>query len=155
MLHHPPAETGPVVASGGDARGSRASRSLLEDWTLKITSVNADSTAWEFEVTGSKTGADGGGSSAKAFVSKSGRVKIEPAAWFRNGKVPVGYEIKWKVVPLFADTYQVAKIEDATREHAVTLAQGLSNGSHTLEISTDGKGIAAVRAIRVYRPPVR
>ena len=82
-------------------------------------------------------------------------MKIEPAAWFRNGKVPVGCEIKWKVVPLFTDTYQLPKIEDASRDHAVTLAQGLSNGKHTLEISTDGQGGRAVRAIRVYWPPVR
>ncbi len=128
---------------------------LLEDWTLKVTSVNADSTAWDFEVTGSRTGADGNGSNAKTFVSNSGRVKIEPAAWFRNGKVPMGHEIKWKVVPMFADTYPVPKIEDATRENAVTAAQGLPNGRHTLEISAEGKGVAGVRAIRVYRPPVK
>ncbi len=127
----------------------------LEEWRLKITSVKPDSSGWEFQVAGSATGPDGAGSSEATFTSKSGRVKIEPAAWFRpNGaKIPVGYEIKWKVLPMFADSYQAPMVEDDTRDYAVTLAQGLPNEKHTLEIvASDGAGI---EAIRVYRPPVK
>jgi hypothetical protein len=130
---------------------------ILEDWVLKITSVKDDSSGWEYTVTGSKTGADGSGSNDKSFVSKSGRVKIAPEAWFRNpnAKVTAGYEIKWKVLPMFTDVYSAPKIEDAAHETTVTLAQGLSNEKHTLEIAVDGKTVPPIRAVRVYQPPVK
>ena len=104
-----------------------------------------------------QTGADGAGSSGEAFTSKSGRVKIEPGAWFHpnNAKIPVGYEIKWKVLPMFVDSYQAPKVEDETKEYTTTLAQGLPNDKHTLEIAVDGEGVAPIQAIRVYKPPVK
>jgi hypothetical protein len=129
----------------------------IEDWTLKIDSVAPDGKSWKFHVEGSKTGNDGSGSNTEAFVSKSGRVKIDPAAWFRNDKIPIptGYAIQWKVVPLFADTYTAAKADDASREAATTAAQGLRNARHRLEITADGKAMPAIQAIRVYRPMVK
>jgi hypothetical protein len=126
----------------------------LEDWTVKLTSISPDSKTWKFEVVGSKTGPDGAGSSGELFVSKSGRVKIEPSAWLRKGQVPTGHQIQWKVLPLFADTFTAPKAVDAARESTVTLAQGLSNSRHRLEISV-GKGTAPIQAIRVYRPAVK
>ncbi len=128
---------------------------VAEDWTLKVTSVSDDSQSWTFKVSGSKTGPDGGGSNGETFVSKSGRVKIEPAAWFRVGKVPVGYEITWHAVPMYVDTYAPPKLDDPTREHATTLAQGLTNDKHRLELVAEGRDAAPIRAIRVYRPPVK
>jgi hypothetical protein len=122
-----------------------------EDWTLKVTSVSADGKTFTFDVKGSVTGEDGGGRSDKQFVSKSGRVKIAPDAWFAPGKVPAGHECKWRVLPMFVDTYEAPEAGDPSREAAVTLAQGLSNARHTLEIVGD----APIRAIRIYRPPVR
>ena len=62
-----------------------------------------------------------------------------------NGHIftlPVGFEIKWKAVAMFADGW--------SGEESLTVAQGLPNGKHTLEIV----GSAPIRAIRVYRPPV-
>ncbi len=129
----------------------------LEDWTLKITSVAGDGKSWKFEVQGSKTGPDGAGSSGELFVSKSGRVKIDPAAWHRNAKMPLAadYKIQWKVQPLFVDAYTVPKTADPTRENGITAAQGLSNSRHRVEIVADGKGTPPIHAIRVYRPPVK
>lgn len=129
----------------------------LEEWTLKVTAVKDDGKAWDFEVSGSATGPDGGGTSREPFTSKSGRVKIEPGAWFHpdGAKVPVGYEIKWKVRPMFADSYAPPKDVDETRDDATTLAQGIPNEKHTLEIAVDGEGVVPIRAIRVYRPPVK
>ena len=126
-----------------------------EEWTLKITKERDGGKAWDFEVTGSVTGPDGGGASDAAFTSKSGRVKIEPGAWFHpeGAKVPAGYEIKWSVLPMGVDSYQAPRAEDETREHPTTLAQGIPNEKHTLELTADGD--AAIRAVRVYRPPVR
>ncbi len=126
-----------------------------EEWTLKITKERDGGKAWDFEVTGSVTGPDGGGASDASFTSKSGRVKIEPGAWFHpeGAKVPAGYEIKWSVLPMGVDSYQAPRAEDETREHPTTLAQGIPNEKHTLELTADGD--AAIRAVRVYRPPVR
>ena len=89
------------------------------------------------------------------FVSKSGRVKIDPASWFRPGAVPAGYEIKWRVLPTFVDAYAPAKVEDPSLDHATTLAQGLPNTKHRLELVGEGAAPIPIRAIRVYRPPVR
>jgi len=55
------------------------------------------------------------------------------------------------VLPMFVDTYEAPEVKDPSRETAVTLVQGVSNSKHTLEII----GEAPIRAIRVYRPPVR
>jgi hypothetical protein len=130
---------------------------LVEDWVLKVTEVDEKAERIKFTVTGSKTGADGDGVSAERFVSTSGRVVIEPGDWWvkniqqmTKAKVPVGFEIKWKAIPLFSDTFAAPKIDDESREVPITIAQGLPNGKHTLEIT----GPAAVRAVRIYRPPV-
>lgn len=130
---------------------------IEENWTLKITSVNADSTQWSFDVSGSVTGADGSGSSAAPFVSKSGRVRIEPEAFFRNPAQSVtnGYEIHWQVLPMFVDVYTPPKAGSDGREAVTTVAQGLPNGKHTLEIVADDGGSVPVQAVRVYRPPMK
>lgn len=135
---------------------------LLEEWTARVTEINEDASRFQFEVRGSKTGLDGSGASDQKFVSNSGRVVIEPGHWwFHNDwqlskkPTPVGFEVKWQVVPLFTDVYTPPKIDDPTTEHAVTLAQGLSNGPHTLQIIVDGKGVVPIAAIRVYEPPLR
>jgi hypothetical protein len=119
---------------------------VVEDWTLTIKSVTDDSAKWTFDVTGTKTGPDGSGAGDAPFVSNSGRVKIDPRDWFRNGKVPQGYTIKWTVQPLFND-------EVTPGDRQVTLAQGLPNTKHTLVLA--GGPDSPVRAIRVYRPPIR
>ncbi|MGD0091601.1 MAG: SGNH/GDSL hydrolase family protein [Planctomycetota bacterium] len=131
---------------------------LLEDWTARITESNDEGTQFKFDVSGSQTGPDGSGSSAENFVSNSGRTVIEKSDWRLNAvyqltkkKVPAGFQIKWKAVPLFVDEYQPPKSDDPARESVTTLAQGLSNGKHRLELA----GAVPIRAIRVYTPPVR
>ena len=128
---------------------------VVEDWTLRVTSVGDDAKTWRFDVAGSATGPDGSGSGGEPFISKSGRVKIEPGSWspFKTGKVPVGYEITWRVLPMFVDEYRAPKVDDPAREAATTLIQGLPNGKHTLELVADGP--VPIRSIRVYRPPVK
>ena len=72
-------------------------------------------------------------------------MKIEPGAWFhpQRRQVPAGYEIKWKVLPMFADNYAPPKDVDETPDEAATLAQGIPNEKHTLEIVVDGKPAGA------------
>jgi hypothetical protein len=131
---------------------------VIEDWTLRITELLDEGKRWKFDVAGSVTGPDGSGDSAEEFVSNSGRVRIAPKAHFNaygSGRPPVGYECRWKVVPMHTDTVAPPVVTDPAREEAVTVIQGIPNGRHTLEIrSSDGKP-APIRAIRVYRPPAR
>ncbi len=142
-------------------RVSWAKPLLLEDWTCRILESDAMGSRFTFEVMGSKTGPDGRGRSGERFVSNSGRVVIDPNDWhlkrtceYAKKPVPEDFEIKWKVVPTFTDRYDPPRIDDATREYATTLVQGISNARHTLELIVEPDVTAAIHAIRVYRPPL-
>ncbi len=134
---------------------------LVEDWTLRIQDVNADESRLRFEVTGSRTGPDGGGVSTERFVSNSGRVVIEPQDWtfarsfdLRHVATPPGFELTWSVLPMFVDVYREPRVEDRTREQATSLALGLANTKHKLELTARGLNPPTIRAIRVFRPPI-
>jgi hypothetical protein len=134
---------------------------LVEDWTLKVLEVNADEARLRFEVAGARTGPDGGGVSTARFVSKSGRVMIEPEDWtfarsfaLVHRPTPAGFEVTWSVAPMFVDVYRAPPLEDRTREQATTLALGLAGTKHRLELIARGPNPPAIRAIRIYRPPM-
>jgi hypothetical protein len=154
----------------GIKRVSSKTLRIAEEWTARVTAFDPKTKVFEFEVTGSRTGQDGKGASDRTFVSDSGRVVIEADVRLPNlkpdtdwrmpgendsGVVPVGFEVKWKCVPMFVATYEAPRIQVPTREVATTLVQGLCNGRHTLELKAEDGGAAPVRALRVYRPPCR
>ncbi len=128
----------------------------VEDWTVTITRFRS-STDFDFTVTGSVTGEDGSGSyTDNPFISRSGRVVIDQSAWWlaplTNVSITNGFKIRWSTVPNFVDTYIPRPNPDLTLEQTTTLAQGLTNRRHTLElISSDGHPLP-IQAIRVYRP---
>jgi hypothetical protein len=65
--------------------------------------------------------------------------------------LPAGdFQVKWKVVPYFVDEYVSPGVKDPAVESTVSVAQGLPNGKHTLEITGDEK--TPIAAIRIYRP---
>jgi hypothetical protein len=131
---------------------------VLEDWTLKVKDVSPDGKTWGFDLIGSVTGPDGSGRSDQPFTSTSGRVKIDPAAWFRgfNPPLPDGYTIHWKVLPMFVDTFQVPKIDDPAKENATVVVQGIANGKHTLElVADDASRPPGIGVVRTYKPPVK
>lgn len=135
---------------------------VIEDWTLKLTEVSADAKEFKYTVTGSKTGADGAGSSAEKFVSTSGRVVIDPAdfclasAQAQTKKpCPPDFEIKWSVVPMFKDVYAAPRSKDPAKPVCTTVAQLIENGPHTLEILPNGDGEVPLQAIRVFQPPIQ
>lgn len=135
---------------------------VLEDWTVRITSFSADPAVLEFAVSGSKTGPDGQGKSTERFVSKSGRVVIEPQDWAIHGAVkwmkkpmPEDFEVTWSVVPLFADEYTPPQAGRPGQVLVTALAKGLVNGNHTLEIIPNGDGPVPVAAVRVHEPPLK
>ena len=141
------------VTLGGNA--------IAEDWTFRITDVSPDCKSYSYEVIGSVTGRDGTGKNDAPFVSKSGRIRLEPVdlAPFYNSKsktdAMIGFEIKWTVVANFLDAWKPVEGKDPAVENSYVLAQGLTNTTHTLEIVSNGDGDIAVKAITVYTPPLK
>ena len=151
--------TKPSVASGvwwpGVYTVGFQTMPLLEDWTLKFTEVSEDAKKFQYQVTGSKTGPDGEGGSEGKFISKSGRVVIDPhdfgiesAQKYTKKPCPPGFEIKWSVVPMFQDIYNA-------KQDRPTVVQLIENGPHTLEIIPNGDGVVPVKAIRVFQPAIQ
>jgi hypothetical protein len=132
---------------------------VIEDWVLTITEMSPDRTWFKYKVAGSVTGEDGEGDTRSRFVSKSGRVVLNPDDFHLTFTLALSrdpgaarVECRWSVVPLFRDEFVVPERRNPFGETAVTVAQGLSNGRHTLEIS--GSPDTPIAAIRVYRPPL-
>ena len=105
---------------------------MLEEWTATCSGFNDKQDDFTFTVAGSVTGPDGSGRGSKKFVSKSGRVVIEPSDWVfeyerkvSKKKTPDNWKVRWKVIPLFADEYAAPKVTDTAREHATVLASNL------------------------------
>ncbi|MBW4581858.1 MAG: hypothetical protein KME42_20010 [Tildeniella nuda ZEHNDER 1965/U140] len=135
---------------------------VAEDRLLVVTAVDTETQKVKFDAFGSKTGFDGRGDSDQTFVSDSGRVVIEPQDWWlkhayqlSNQMVPVGFQIKWRVEPLFSDTYAVPDAIDPSHESVTLAAQNLSNAKHTLELLPITSNDSLPQEIRVYRPLVQ
>ena len=144
---------------------------ILEEWTATTSGFSEDGKHFKFTVEGSITGKDGEGTSDNRFVSNSGRVVIEPKAWnmaysfgllqgaWAKDKnkhpfvMPDKIVAKWKVTPFFLDHFQSPKVEDPAVETLVTLAQGLSNGPHLLQLTRNGP--LKIVGLRVYQPPLK
>jgi hypothetical protein len=130
---------------------------IAEDWFLKIGWVSADGKSCQFALVGSVTGEDGEGYSTNRFVSKSGRIVIEPDDWnlaYSNSEfkrpLPENHKATWASVLRGADTV-TPPAEGLGTEDCVTLAQGLPYGPHLLELR--GAELAArVQAVRFYCP---
>jgi lysophospholipase L1-like esterase len=157
---------------------------VAETWKIVFSKLNEDASHFTFEVYGSKTGYDGRGEFDGAkyrygewgdlldytgsepypdvFVSNSGRVvidyrdfKIPWARTYSKKPCPEGFEAAWQAIPLFTESLVSPASEDPSRVRLVTLAKGLSNGTHTLEIIPNGDGAVAVESIVVHEPPLR
>lgn len=138
--------------------GAAAPR-VAEEWTLVATDFSPDRVRFKYTLAGSVTGPDGEGESTRAFVSKSGRVTIDPAD-FHNWAIneSMNYHkadrlvVRWNVVPLFANTAAPPPSRGREYETAVTVAQGLRPGPHILELTAGPD--CPVEAVRVFRPPL-
>ncbi len=134
---------------------------IPEDWKLRVLKTNDKSTRFTFEVIGSVTGPDGIGTNNADFISKSGRVVIKKSdnrmsqiAYQFQKPFPEGFEVTWKVLPLYVDTYHPPVIKDDTKVYQTTLVQGISNTRHTLEIIPNGDGDIPITEIQTYSPPL-
>lgn len=133
---------------------------VLEEWTATFRDFNDSQDDFKFSVTGSITGPDGEGTGREKFVSNSGRIVIEPEDWVfayckqvSKKSTSDGWQVRWKVEPMFTDQYQPAKVDNPAAEHPTVLASNLPNAKHTLELIADGDGKPSLGAIRVHRPP--
>jgi len=144
-------------ATGADGEDPGADGSTALDVTRGV----EDEKRFTFALSGSKTGPDGEGRSDARFVSRSGRVAIEAADWnvayalslAGIQPVPERFTVKWRVEARFVDEPERPRGTDPAIEAFVTVAQGLPNARHVLEIS--GGGTGSIAAIRVHRPPFR
>lgn len=131
---------------------------LEEEWTLQATQADPEGKRFKFSLRGTRTGPDGEGRSDQRFVSTSGRVVIETNAWnvayamslASIKSVPTEFPVSWKVEPHFVDEFVSPGVKDPAVETAVTVAQGLPNTRHTLEIRSPAE--PPIRAIRIYTP---
>ena len=133
---------------------------VLEDWTMDVVADGPAAKTYRFTLRGSKTGPDGEGRSDARFVSRSGRIVIEPEDWNVSYALmlagvkppPDRFTVTWSVVPHFVDQFVAPGVEDPSVETSVTLALGLPNTRHVLEIAGSDK--TPIAAVRVYRPPL-
>jgi hypothetical protein len=130
---------------------------VAEDWSLRIDHASVDGKVCHFSLRGSVTGEDGEGCSTNRFVSKSGRVEIEPEDWnlaycvsvFKR-PLPENHTATWQAVLRGADNPAAPSAMPGT-EAGVIIAQGLSPGSHVLEVR--GENLEEqIRAARFYGP---
>lgn len=130
---------------------------VAEEWTLKIDPASTDGKVCHFALRGSVTGEDGEGYSTNRFVSRSGRVVLEPDDWniaysvavFKR-PLPEAYTGTWRAVLQGFDEPR-PQSTSAGVEDCLTVAQGLRPGRHVLELR--GEGLAeAVQKVRFYSP---
>ena len=159
--HERPSAT-PVAGRPAINRIDHEAPLQIEEWTAKILECDLEQDILRYEVTGSKTGPDGTGEQNERFVSNSGRVVIELKMWmvnwslrYREAELPEGYEVTWRTLPLFVDTYEAPVTDDPAAEYAPRLVQGLENCEHTLKLIPNGVGPVPITAFRVYRPPLK
>ena len=146
--------TGPQIWMPAIKQISFEKAPMAEDWTLTCLSDSTpDAKKVHFNVTGSVTGDDGEGFSTEKFVSKSGRVVIDPADWHLNWslgykklKLPQGFQVKWKSYPLFT-----AKYEPQPAGMETVLVQNCANTAHKLTLK-GAAGKTGIGGFRVYKP---
>ena len=107
-----------------------------------------------YRIEGTVTGFDGEGSSARDFVSKSGRVKIPADAFldfyeWPKLRPPAGTRILWRTYPLFAETYRARP-----RGVETVLVQGCANERHVLELR-NARGRLGIARFVVNEPTHR
>jgi hypothetical protein len=134
---------------------------VAETWTLTVTEADAEMKDVRFRLAGSVTGPDGEGSSVAPFVSRSGRIRIEPDDWnlaycgevFRRA-LPPSFEVTWEVRSQGVDTLATLDREPGPGiKNVVTLARGLKGGRHRLEFVGTGPD-GPIAGVRIYRPPL-
>lgn len=138
---------------------------LVETFTLSVRRVSADSQVpahYAFDVVSDKAGPEGSGRSDQHFVSRSGRLVVDPEDWnvayaFELAGVkppPDRFDVTLRVEPHFTDTIAPRATSHAEGQRVVTLAAGLPNTKHELTLTSRSPRAAPGVALRVHRPPL-
>ena len=136
-------------AMWGDGTRSQTVEIKIDDgpWqSAKIDRSRKDKYTWRFFSFDWKAPSAGEHTIISRAKDEEGRV--QPEAEIKP--VPEQCTVQWKVEPHFVDEFASPSVKDAATETTVTLAQGLPNTKHTLEMS--GGEATPVAAILVYRP---
>ncbi len=139
---------------------------VAEEWVLKISKLSDDLKTFDYEFVGSKSGSDGSGSAdvTRDIVSKSGKVaacggfnfhEIAGFAKATRGSMPKEFAIGWKVYLMGADSYAPRGGMPSGEVESHTIAQGLSNTTHVLEVISNGDGPLPLKEIVVHSPPLK
>lgn len=137
-----------------------------EWWVLTYKDISPDGKKFSFTVRGSRTGEDGAGTNTETFVSKSGRITIDPEDWLPGYHYPPPDLAKrpaptlvWQIVPDHLDQVRSGPVpkdwpaNTAYRQY-LTVADGLPPGEHELTLTPDGKGSFTLYAAEAYDPPL-
>lgn len=134
---------------------------IVEEWTATVRGFDAEQKDFELSVRGSVTGPDGEGRGGERFVSRSGRVVIEPEDWVfsychqvSKKATPDGWQVRWRVVPLYTEEYAPEPATDPARDEETVLVSGLASGRHRLELVAREGRRPPLRALRIHRPPL-
>jgi hypothetical protein len=122
-----------------------------EQWKITIDSVDRTHGIAFFEANGSVTGFDGRGSTEQPFVSRSGRVQIEPENWWTHDVhghylLEPGHTIQWQVSPISTDSWS-----PSGKGQSITVADGLPNILHVLHIHS-GETPLPIASVVIQRP---
>jgi hypothetical protein len=63
--------------------------------------------------------------------------------------------VTWEAIPLFTETIVASPGLEPSKVRVLTLAKGLSNGAHTVEIVPGGNGAVPIERIVVHEPPLK
>ena len=136
-------------------RIQRGPTDLLEEtWTIRLSGANDDYSTFRFSLTGSETGPDGEGSATEKFVSKSGRIVIDPSDWNLQYSKNV---FKQPLEPDAEITFSVKRLSPdrfTAKPGTSTIVQGLAAGEHVLTLRPVA-GEPKITALRIYNPPVQ
>jgi hypothetical protein len=134
---------------------------VLETWEATCSNFNDKQDEFTFTIKGSVTGYDGKGHAGQTFISNSGRIIIKPEDWVfeydkkvSKKKAPDGFKVRWQVKLMGMDKYIAPQIDDQSKEYPTVLASNLENKNHTLELVVSDNNKPAIKAIRVYKPPL-
>ena len=130
-----------------------------DHWTVRVARLNAEQDSFDFALDSASGGPDGNGRATEPFVSRSGRVKIEPSAWLlayaqktSRKPVPEGSLFSWDRNFICTDEPAVT-LPDGHVELRHVLATGLANGPHFVKLTIDPDA-PAITEVRTYRPPL-
>jgi hypothetical protein len=132
-----------------------------QDWTATITNITPDQKSADFTVRASVTGDEGGGTSLRKYVSKSGQVSIDGDDWMlesayslKHIALQVPAEVHWSVLYICGGNPEVIDRGNGMMQYRYVLGAGLPNGKHTAELLFPPNDLADAVEFRAYKPPL-